>query len=471
MPTPPVWGDSQESQEEIVLDRALWSSPTPAPSHNRNRAASPMTLESMSTSSRSFLTRLREASSRLASSKPKPQLKHMDSQLEFAPIDAEGSANSMIDSQLLTEHQKEVRERQYEEAAILFPTINVDQPRKNREGRQSLKESEREPRLQQELAHGTLLERSPSPDEFVDAPEESIQAKPDDIDEDCIQEVDFVPSTAFVIQVPTRTKEINDSLGSDGHEPSDEELSIEQMQHDHESEDKPIELSKYMSLPKTGIESRNEDEASTMENANDSSEPIPVTTQGSKLLGLLVGTKDADKVDIPDSTEAGRLSPCPAELARASKNDQSSRSGGQQESIVEVPDSFILEVGESMGHVRSEEHSQEEQSLLGPKATSGIENQMEDLEQKDAPEIDERAPKKAKKPSGGRRRKSVNLRTTTPKSHSQDEEPMLDCIMVTPATPTKTFVQAGLPNTTESLQASSNPDSPIPSSPLMSMLP
>jgi hypothetical protein len=55
---------------------------------------------------------------------PPPKLKHMDSQIEFAPVD-NGSAEA-IDSQVLTEHQKEVKERQRDgEAGKLFSSLAI----------------------------------------------------------------------------------------------------------------------------------------------------------------------------------------------------------------------------------------------------------------------------------------------------------------------------------------------------------
>ncbi|KAI5844585.1 Rap1-interacting factor 1 N terminal-domain-containing protein [Morchella snyderi] len=55
---------------------------------------------------------------------PPPKLKHMDSQIEFAPVD-NGSAET-IDSQVLTEHQKEVKERQRDGAAgKLFSSLVI----------------------------------------------------------------------------------------------------------------------------------------------------------------------------------------------------------------------------------------------------------------------------------------------------------------------------------------------------------
>ena len=52
-----------------------------------------------------------------------PRLRHDNSQIEFAPIDSSPSLLGAIDSQLLTDRQKEVKERQNREAAAIFPDL------------------------------------------------------------------------------------------------------------------------------------------------------------------------------------------------------------------------------------------------------------------------------------------------------------------------------------------------------------
>lgn len=62
-------------------------------------------------------------SSTPAKVKPKSKLRHEDSQIAFAPIDSSHSDASSEESQLLTEHQREVKERQHG-AAQMFPDLS-----------------------------------------------------------------------------------------------------------------------------------------------------------------------------------------------------------------------------------------------------------------------------------------------------------------------------------------------------------
>ena len=61
---------------------------------------------------------------------PKPKLKHMDSQIDFVPVEGTPELEAQ-DSQLMTEHQKEVREEQAQ-AASLFPELATGATRKSR---------------------------------------------------------------------------------------------------------------------------------------------------------------------------------------------------------------------------------------------------------------------------------------------------------------------------------------------------
>ncbi|KAK8157619.1 Rap1-interacting factor 1 N terminal-domain-containing protein [Phyllosticta citrichinensis] len=68
-------------------------------------------------------------SSRVAKQKsvkpiPKAKLCHDDSQIDFTAIESSPGQEVPVDSQLLTEHQKEVRENQHGSAAVMFPDIN-----------------------------------------------------------------------------------------------------------------------------------------------------------------------------------------------------------------------------------------------------------------------------------------------------------------------------------------------------------
>ena len=52
-----------------------------------------------------------------------PKLRHNDSQIQFETIQSSPIADAVLDSQLLTDRQKEVKERQKAEAASMFPDI------------------------------------------------------------------------------------------------------------------------------------------------------------------------------------------------------------------------------------------------------------------------------------------------------------------------------------------------------------
>ena len=54
---------------------------------------------------------------------PTARLRHDDSQLQFAAIESSPLAAEVMDSQLLTDKQKEVKERQHEEAAAMFADL------------------------------------------------------------------------------------------------------------------------------------------------------------------------------------------------------------------------------------------------------------------------------------------------------------------------------------------------------------
>ncbi|KAL9015061.1 MAG: hypothetical protein Q9173_000314 [Seirophora scorigena] len=62
---------------------------------------------------------------------PKRRLRHDDSQIQFAAVDSSPVVASVVESLHLTEHQKEVKERQEKGAAAMFPEIRSS-PRKPR---------------------------------------------------------------------------------------------------------------------------------------------------------------------------------------------------------------------------------------------------------------------------------------------------------------------------------------------------
>jgi len=64
----------------------------------------------------------RTIANRISKTPSKARLRHNDSQIHFAPIDSSPLAFDDTDSQLLTDHQKEIKERQTHDAAI-FPKL------------------------------------------------------------------------------------------------------------------------------------------------------------------------------------------------------------------------------------------------------------------------------------------------------------------------------------------------------------
>ncbi|TKA62957.1 hypothetical protein B0A49_11607, partial [Cryomyces minteri] len=61
----------------------------------------------------------------------KSRLRHEDSQIQFAPINSSPTGSPAMESQLLTDHQKEVRSRQHGETAVMFPDIRSSPTTKN----------------------------------------------------------------------------------------------------------------------------------------------------------------------------------------------------------------------------------------------------------------------------------------------------------------------------------------------------
>lgn len=66
---------------------------------------------------------------------PKARLRHDDSQIQFAAIESSPLASEVPDSQILTDRQREVRERQNLEAGIMFPDLrSTSKPRVRERG-------------------------------------------------------------------------------------------------------------------------------------------------------------------------------------------------------------------------------------------------------------------------------------------------------------------------------------------------
>ena len=91
---------------------------------------------------------------------PPARLRHNDSQIEFAAIDSSPYDLESLESQFMTEHQKEVKERQKQEAAALFPDLRSSPRLKPRGVAQEL------PKLylsSQKISHQIMEEITSSP--------------------------------------------------------------------------------------------------------------------------------------------------------------------------------------------------------------------------------------------------------------------------------------------------------------------
>ncbi|MCJ1431837.1 hypothetical protein MMC27_001192 [Xylographa pallens] len=64
---------------------------------------------------------------------PIARLRHNDSQIQFAAIESSPSCSEAMESQFLTERQREVKKRQHQEAAAMFPDIRSSPRQKSRD--------------------------------------------------------------------------------------------------------------------------------------------------------------------------------------------------------------------------------------------------------------------------------------------------------------------------------------------------
>src|SRR5690606_33969716 len=113
--TPPDYSQSQDEPTE------QWLSPTPMMTRIRTNASPAPLLASFSPLKKENKPRRSKETKQ-----PRPKPKHMDSQIEFQPIPHDEEEEA-IESQLLTERQKEVKERQSDEQN-LFSDISMDIP-------------------------------------------------------------------------------------------------------------------------------------------------------------------------------------------------------------------------------------------------------------------------------------------------------------------------------------------------------
>lgn len=117
--------DYDVSRSSTSRERTPHVEPSPLPQVRRQ--ASPMGLvEVLNSGSRKrpFQGTPENKRRKVAKKNLTPKLRHDDSQVQFAAIDSSPLANAVIDSQLLTERQREVKERQRETGAI-FANLGV----------------------------------------------------------------------------------------------------------------------------------------------------------------------------------------------------------------------------------------------------------------------------------------------------------------------------------------------------------
>lgn len=112
----------EDSQEDIVREPLHFNNHGSSLIHQLQDAASSSPAQLDQTSSR----RVRESSASNTTARAK--LRHDNSQIDFAPIESSPTGGDYVDSQLLTDHQREVRERQHDTAAM-FPDISSSPPK------------------------------------------------------------------------------------------------------------------------------------------------------------------------------------------------------------------------------------------------------------------------------------------------------------------------------------------------------
>ncbi|KAK2777829.1 hypothetical protein FQN53_002053 [Emmonsiellopsis sp. PD_33] len=106
------------SQDEVVRS----DTPLALLDRHNKLIKTPSQTNAPSSASRS---RRRKKSTPLSSrvSTPKPRLRHDDSQIQFVPVESSPTVNTGGDTQVLTENQREVRDRQRGETAKMFPGL------------------------------------------------------------------------------------------------------------------------------------------------------------------------------------------------------------------------------------------------------------------------------------------------------------------------------------------------------------
>ncbi|KAI0839304.1 hypothetical protein F5Y06DRAFT_31903 [Hypoxylon sp. FL0890] len=112
--------EAPDSSSEITFHRK--TPPTERPSSRRS--ATPGSVQLSLPSKRHVNSTPNASRPRSTRNSTTPRPRHNDSQIQFAPIESSSPGQNEMESQLLTNRQKEIRERQRENAAM-FPDIQV----------------------------------------------------------------------------------------------------------------------------------------------------------------------------------------------------------------------------------------------------------------------------------------------------------------------------------------------------------
>lgn len=121
----PFFVESQDEMPLLSVTPAKPGRPTSRPTSSSRRSGSPSVRFSAAAAAAVAAERDADSTPRPKSADQRtttPRLRHDDSQLQFAAIESSPIGEQFVESQVLTERQREVRERQKENAA-LFPEI------------------------------------------------------------------------------------------------------------------------------------------------------------------------------------------------------------------------------------------------------------------------------------------------------------------------------------------------------------
>lgn len=124
MSSPLYFVDSQD-EEEMQIEPVVSPSRPPPLAASLRRIAEPLKSVALSPDSRKGATFEGSPSPARQGVKntPKARLRHDDSQIQFAAIESPPLQPEPVESQYLTDRQKEIKERQGREAAAMFPEI------------------------------------------------------------------------------------------------------------------------------------------------------------------------------------------------------------------------------------------------------------------------------------------------------------------------------------------------------------